>query len=282
MISIRNIIAISGPVTAAGGKRGAHGVGQTVMRTSRTSVITGLAAVVILAENLAADEIRVAVASNFADAARAIADRFEADSGDDVTLIVGSTGKLYAQIMHGAPVDAFFAADARRPERLEAEGAAVPGGRFTYAVGKLVLWSPIDGYVDPGGDILRSGDYRYLAMANPDLAPYGSAAREVLQARGLLKDLNRRIVRGENVVQAYHYIRSGNAELGFVAYSQLIRSGRPIEGSWWQVPQNLYSPIEQQAVLVRDVEAARAFLSFARSAEAREIIRAFGYGTPSE
>jgi molybdate transport system substrate-binding protein len=227
-----------------------------------------------------AAEIRVAVASNFADAVEAISARFEARGGDKVTLIVGSTGKLYAQIRHGAPFDAFFAADADRPRLLEDEGAAVPGSRFTYAVGRLVLWSPSPGYVDPAGEVLREGDFRYLAIANPKLAPYGRAAQEVLERRGLWQALQGRTVRGENVGQAFQFVRSGNAELGLVAWSQVSRPGEPTAGSWWEVPQALYAPIEQQAVLLRDDAAARAFLAFVRGEEGRAIIRTYGYGTP--
>jgi len=227
-----------------------------------------------------AEEIRVAVASNFTDAITSIAARFEARTSHKVALIFGSTGKHYAQIRNGAPFDAFFAADRRRPEVLEQEGAAVPASRFTYALGKIVLWSPEAGYVDATGSVLDRGEFRHLAIANPGLAPYGKAAQEVLQARGLWDRLSRRLVRGENIGQAFQFVKSGNAELGFVAYSQLKRPNQPIEGSFWNVPQALYTPIEQQAVLLKDSEAARGFLSFVRSDEALMIIRDYGYETP--
>jgi molybdate transport system substrate-binding protein len=227
-----------------------------------------------------ATEARVAAASNFTGAIEALTARFEAETGHRVTLIFGSTGKHYAQIMNGAPFDAFFAADVRRPELLEAGGVAVPGSRFTYAVGKLMLWSPDAAYVDRDGRILERGDFRHLAIANPVLAPYGRAARQVLQRRGLWESLTGRIVRGENIAQTFQFVASGNAELGFVAASQLWRPGRAPDGSVWDVPEALYDPIEQQAVLLTDNEAARAFLSFARSDAALEIIRRFGYNTP--
>ncbi|UCE75821.1 MAG: molybdate ABC transporter substrate-binding protein [Gammaproteobacteria bacterium] len=227
-----------------------------------------------------ADEIRVAVASNFTDAMGAIAERFETGTGHKVTLISGSTGKHYAQIRNGAPFDAFFAADRRRPELLEEEGVALPGTRFTYAVGKLVLWSPERGIVDPEAVVLQRGEFHHLAIANPKLAPYGKAAEEVLQARGLWARLSGRLVRGENIGQAFQFVKSGNAELGFVAYSQLKRPNQPIEGSLWNVPQALYTPIEQQAVLLKDSEAARSLLSFVRSDAALMIIRDYGYETP--
>jgi len=222
----------------------------------------------------------VAAASNFTDAITAIARRFEATTKHKVTLIFGSTGKHYAQIKNGAPFDAFFAADVRRPELLENESVALPGSRFTYAVGKVVLWSPKTGYVDSEGRILESSEFRYLAIANPKLAPYGKAAQEILQARRLWDRLGGRLVRGENIGQTFQFVKSGNAELGFVAYSQVKRPHQPIEGTFWEVPQTLYSSIEQQAVLLKESVAARAFLSFVRSREALKIIHDHGYDTP--
>lgn len=227
-----------------------------------------------------ADEIRVAVASNFTDAIKSIAERFEANTGQKVRLIFGSTGKHYAQIKNGAPFDVFFAADIKRPKLLEEEGVALPESRFTYAFGKVILWSPKAGYVDSEGNVLEQRKFRYLALANPKLAPYGKAAQEALQARGVWDALKGNTVRGENIGQTFQFVKSGNAELGFVAYSQVKRPGHPIGGSWWEVPQALYTPIEQQAVLLKENDAARAFLSFVKSDESLEIIRGFGYGTP--
>jgi molybdate transport system substrate-binding protein len=237
-------------------------------------------ATVLAASQAAATEIRVAVASNFIRAISAAAERFEQDSGHKVILAFGSTGKHYAQIRNGAPFDAFFAADVRRPKLLEKEGLAVPGSRFTYAVGKLVLWSPDTAFVDAQGKVLEQGEFHHLAIANPKLAPYGLAAREVLQARGLWNDMDKRLVRGENIGQTFQFVASGNAELGFVAMSQLMRPGQAVEGSHWDVPPALYGPIEQQAVLLKDKEAARAFMSFVRSAAAIRIIRDYGYEVP--
>jgi molybdate transport system substrate-binding protein len=227
-----------------------------------------------------AAEARVAAASNFRGAIEALAARFEAETTHEITLIFGSTGKHYAQIMNGAPFDAFFAADVRRPQLLEAGGMAVPGSRFTYAVGRLVLWSPADGYVDAGGRVLAHGDFRHLAIANPVLAPYGRAAREVLQAYGLWKSLAGRLVQGENIAQTFQFVASGNAELGFIAASQTRRPNSALGGSFWDVPEALYDPIEQQAVLLTDNEAARAFLQFTRNDAALEIMRRFGYNRP--
>jgi len=243
-----------------------------VLLAALLSLVTGASAV--------ADEIRVAVASNFTTAIRDLAGRFEQHSGHKVTLVFSSTGKHYAQIIHGAPFDAFFAADARRPELLDTEGVALAGSRFTYAVGKLVLWSPDEDRVDSTGKVLEQGDFRHLALANPRLAPYGRAAREVLEKRGLWEALQDRMVRGENIGQAFQFVGSGNAELGFVAWSQVKRPGQVASGSWWDIPQVLYSPIEQQAVLLKDNPVARNFIAYVRSEEALEIIRTYGYGTP--
>lgn len=227
-----------------------------------------------------ADEIRVAVASNFTNAIKTIAQQFEDNTGHKIILSFGSTGKHYAQIKNGAPFDAFFAADVKRPKLLEKEGQAVPDSRFTYAVGKIVLWSPKQGYVDTDAKVLEPNNYRHLAIANPKLAPYGKAAQQVLQARGIWDKLTGSLVQGENIGQTFQFIKSGNAELGFVAYSQVKRPELPMEGSLWVVPQELYSPIEQQAILLKDSTVAREFMHFFRSKQALDIIQSYGYGIP--
>ncbi len=226
---------------------------------------------------LLADNIRVAVASNFSDTIKHISKNFEANTGHKVTLVFGSTGKHYTQIKNGAPFEAFFAADMKRPQLLENEGLALSGSRFTYARGKLVLWSPKADFVEEGGKVLDENDFRYLALANPKLAPYGKAAQQVLQQRELWDSLRGRIVRGENISQTFQFVKTGNAELGFVAYSQIKHPNKPIKGSYWIVPASLYDPIEQQAVLLKDHEVARAFLNFVKSNEARKMIKGFGY-----
>ena len=223
-------------------------------------------------------EIMAAVASNFASAIKPLTRRFEADTGNTVRLVFGSTGKHYAQIRNGAPYDVFFAADAKRPRLLERAGLAKAGSRFTYAIGKLVLWSPQAGLVDPIGNVLKTGAFRHIAIANPKLAPYGRAAREVLEKRGRWAGLQGRMVRGENIGQTFNFVKSGNSELGFVALSQIKRPGQPVTGSLWLPPEKSYAPIEQQAVLLKDNEVARAFLAFVKSAPAVAIIRGFGYG----
>ncbi len=233
-----------------------------------------------IAQQAMADNIHVAVASNFTHTIKTLAGQFEASSGHKVTLSFGSTGKHYAQIKNGAPFDAFFAADVKRPQLLDEEGVALPGSRFTYAIGKIVLWSPKKSIVDAQGKVLEEGAFRHLAIANPKLAPYGKAARQVLQDRGIWEALQNRMVRGENIGQTFQFVKSGNAELGFVALSQVKHPANAIEGSWWEIPQSLYTPIEQQAVLLRESDAARAFLAFVKSDASLEIIRGFGYATP--
>ena len=226
-----------------------------------------------------ADEILVAVASNFKNAITDIARKFEENTDHKVTLIFGSTGKHYAQIKNGAPFDAFFAADSKRPELLEKEGLIIPDSRFTYALGKVVLWSPQRNLVDAEGIVLERGEFQHLAMAQPKLAPYGKAAYEVLQARGLWDKLKSKAVRGENIGQTFQFVKSGSATLGFVAYSQLKIADRPIAGSYWDIPQSLYSVIKQQAVLLKDNQAARDFTATIKTERSRKIISHYGYGT---
>lgn len=237
------------------------------------------------AGHASADRIQIAVASNFAATLAAVADEYERRSGHEVVLVPGSTGKHYAQILNGAPFDAFFAADVRRPELLEQAGAAIAGSRFTYALGRLVLWSPEPGLVDESGRVLETGSFRHLAIANPRLAPYGAAARRALRSLGLWEALEDRLVYGENIGQTFHFVNSGNAELGLVALSQVIHAGHdtrrdPARGSFWELPQSLHGPIEQQAVSLADRESTRAFLAYVRGDEALAIIRDSGYRAP--
>ena len=232
-----------------------------------------------------ADELKVAVASNFYPTMKVIAKRYELSTAGStghhkVILIPGSSGKHYAQIMNGAPFDVFFSADVERARLLEQKGKVVAGTRFTYALGKLVLWSSIDNYVDSKGEVLNKKDFRYLAIANPKLAPYGKSAEEALRALQLLNNLKGRLVQGENIAQTYQFISSGNAKLGFVAYSQIMKPDLPIDGSFWEVPQSIYQPIEQQAVLLKDSYIGREFLSFVKSDESLGIIYESGYNLP--
>ncbi|NHI00370.1 molybdate ABC transporter substrate-binding protein [Oceanimonas sp. MB9] len=226
-----------------------------------------------------ADEVRVAVAANFLDAITTLSGQFERQSGHTVLISSGSTGKLYAQIKNGAPFDVFLAADEARPALLEHEAAIVPGSRFTYALGTLVLWSPDRGLIDAEQSVLNNGDFRFLAIANPATAPYGRAAQEVLTGMGLWERFSKKMVRGENIGQTYQYVYSRNADLGFVAKSQVFSQGQFADGSWWEVPADRYAPIVQQAVQLRDTPAATALLDYLRSPAGLAVIQAYGYGT---
>jgi molybdate transport system substrate-binding protein len=229
-----------------------------------------------------ADEVRVAVAANFSAPLQAIARAFAARTGQRVEMIPGSTGQLAAQIRNGAPFDVLLSADTRTPQDLEAQGLGMKGWRFTYAIGQLVLYSAEPGKVDADGQVLKDGRFRRLAVADPRLAPYGAAAMEVLQSLGLRQIVAQRIVTGENITQTYQFVRSGNADLGFVALSQVVALP-PSDGSYWRVPASLYTPLRQDAMLLvhgQDKPAARAFLDFVRQDEARALIRRFGYDLP--
>jgi molybdate transport system substrate-binding protein len=228
-----------------------------------------------------AEVAMVAVATNFAEVMERVVTEFERQSHHRLRVTTGSTGKLYAQIRAGAPFDVLLAADAERPELLEAEGLAIRGTRFTYAMGRLTLWSPDQNLIGAdGAEVLRSAEFRRLAMANPDLAPYGAAARQVLEKLELLEVLGNRIVMGENVGQAHAMVATGNAELGFVALAYVLSERNSMPGSRWDVPYDYYEPIRQDAVLLdraEDNSAARDLLAFLRRPETRELIRSHGY-----
>ena len=228
---------------------------------------------------MAADAI-VAVAANFTGPMKQVASLFEKETGNHVELSFGSTGQFYAQIKNGAPFQVFLSADDKTPAQLEKDGLAVPGSRFTYATGKLALWSSQPGFVDPKGEVLSKGNYARIAIANPKLAPYGTAAIEVLSKLGLLAQVSPKMIEGENISQTFQFVATGNAELGFVALSQIMKNGRVGAGSAWIVPGKLHSPIRQDAVLLslgRDNAAARALLSYLKSDKIRRIIRSYGY-----
>jgi molybdate transport system substrate-binding protein len=228
-----------------------------------------------------AAEVQVAVAANFAVPLQRIAAGFAAATGHTLKVSVGSTGKFYSQIVAGAPFELLIAADDETPKRLVAEGHAVAGSSFTYAIGKLVLWSAQPGFVDPQGAVLGSGRFAHIAIANPKIAPYGVAGLEVLKARELTDSLTPKLVTAESIAQAFQFVSTGNAELGFVALSQVAVSGKPVVGSYWLVPQNLYGEIRQDAVLLKTGAgnpAARALLDYLKSPAAQEVIRSFGYG----
>jgi len=228
-----------------------------------------------------AGEVLVAVAANFAGPMAKIAEGFGAATGHALKISSGATGKFYTQIAAGgAPFDVLIAADDQTPRRLVAEGHALAGTQFTYAIGQLVLWSAKPGLVDAQGAVLARGSFTKLAIANPKLAPYGAAAMQVLKARGLADTLAPRIVSAESIAQAYQFVATGNAELGFVALSQVAVPGKPVEGSFWRVPANLYGAIRQDAVLLKAGErnaAARSLLDFLKSEKAMSVIASYGY-----
>jgi len=227
-----------------------------------------------------AAEVNVAVAANFTDAMRDIVPLFEKATGHTVKVSFGSTGKLYAQIENGAPFEVFLAADTKRPAKAEESGLAVSGSRFTYATGRLWLWSGKAGVWRDGEAWLKAATFAHLAIANPKTAPYGLAAQQVMQHLGIWDGVQPKVVRGDSIAQTFQFVVSGNAEAGFVAGSQ-VKGWKGTAGSRWEVPQTCYAPIEQQAVLLAkgaDSEAARAFLSFLKSDTARAVIRGYGYG----
>ena len=245
---------------------------------SQALVIASLALATLHAAQ--ADTVSVAVAANFTAPMQKIASAFEADTGHKAELSFGATGKFYAQITHGAPFQVLLSADDTTPARLEREGKAVARSRFTYAIGTLVLWSAQPGYVDAQGAVLKTGDFKHLAIANPKVAPYGAAALQVLDQLGATAAVQPRLVQGENIAQAFQFVATGNAQLGFVALSQVMADGKLTSGSAWQVPASLHDPIRQDAVLLNKGQgnaAAAALLQYLKGDKARAVIRGFGY-----
>lgn len=227
-----------------------------------------------------ADEVQVAVAANFTAPIQAIARDFEKDTGHKLVAAYGATGQFYAQIKNGAPFEVFLAADDSTPAKLEQEKEIVPGSRFTYATGSLALWSPKEGYVDDQGAVLKKNEFRHLSIANPKTAPYGLAATQVLDKLGLKDKLAGKIVEGQNISQAYQFVSSGNAELGFVALSQIYKDGKVSGGSAWIVPADMHEPIRQDAVILskgKDNAAAKALVEYLKGPKAAEVIKSYGY-----
>ncbi len=230
-----------------------------------------------------AETVHVAAASNFSHPLRLLAKNFEAQSRHKVRISSASTGKLYAQIKHGAPYHLFLSADQRRAKILEQEGLTHPGSRFTYAVGQLVLWMPQQTFTGDAKTLISRADLRRFAIANPKIAPYGVAARQTLKAMELWKPLQGRLARGENIAQTRQFVASGAAEMGFIALSQLLAEAEPT-GYHWVVPQALYDPIRQDAVLLKrgaDNPAAKAFHTFLQSDDAKNLISRLGYAPPN-
>jgi molybdate transport system substrate-binding protein len=227
-----------------------------------------------------ADEVQVAVAANFTEPMQKIAAEFEKDTGHKVQLMFGATGKFYAQIRNGAPFEVLLAADTATPTKLVNEGSAVAGSQFTYAIGKLVLWSPKPGLVDDHGNVLKNANIAHVSYCNPKLAPYGLAAVEAMKSLGVFDALQPKLVQGENIAQAYQFVVSGNAEIGFVALSQVFKDGRVTGGSAWVLPANLYSPIRQDAVILdkgKGRAAPAELVKYLKSDKAKAVMRAYGY-----
>lgn len=244
-----------------------------------SSLFTLLFATLVQSSALAA-EAQVAVAANFAEPIKAIAAVLEKTTGHTLKVTLGATGKLYAQISNGAPFDMLLAADSRTPEKLEADGLATAGSRFTYATGKLVLWSAKPGRVDDKGTVLRATDLGKVAYAAPKVAPYGAAAVEAMDKLGLGATLAPRLVQGESIGQTFNFVYTGNADVGFVAMSQVLEGGRLKSGSMWVVPQNLYSPIRQDAVVLKrgaSNDAVQALVKLLKSPNIKDLIRSYGY-----
>ncbi len=227
-----------------------------------------------------ADEAKVAVAANFTGPMEKIAPAFEQETGHKLVIAYGTVGKFYAQIKNGAPFEVLVSSDDETPMRLEKDGLAMPESRFTYAIGKLMLWSTRPGLVDDRGEVLKRGDFKYLAIANPKTAVYGAAAVDAMQKLGVYAALETKLVQGENITQTYQFAATGNADLGFVALSQIYKDGRYAEGSRWAVSAELYPTLRQDAVLLQRGKgnaAAEALLLYLKSDAAKAVIRSYGY-----
>lgn len=247
----------------------------TLPTLRRSLILTAL-----LAGAAHADTVSVAVAANFTAPMQKIAAEFAKDTGHKAELSFGATGKFYAQISNGAPFGVLLAADDTTPAKIAREGKGVADSRFTYAVGKLVLWSKQDGYVDAQAAVLKTGKFQHVAIANPKLAPYGLAAEQTLTQLGLLEQIKPKFVQGENIGQTYQFAATGNAELGFVALSQVMEDGKIKSGSAWLVPPNMHEPIRQDAIVLntaKDNAAAKALMDYLRGDKARAIITSYGY-----
>lgn len=234
----------------------------------------------VFAGSTLADEVKVAVAANFTAPMQAIAPGFEKATGHKLVAAFGATGQFYAQIRNGAPFEVFLAADDSTPGKLESEGLTVEGSRFTYAIGGLVLWSAAADYLDGSAAALKAGQFKHLSIANPKAAPYGLAATQVLDKLGLSEALRGKLVEGQNITQAHQFVSSGNAELGFVALSQVYKDGKISSGSAWIVPGDMYEPIKQDAVILKpgaNNPAASALVDYLKGPEAARIIESFGY-----
>ncbi|HRL29978.1 MAG TPA: molybdate ABC transporter substrate-binding protein [Ottowia sp.] len=249
------------------------------MRFNLPRLLT-LTAALALSAAAQAEVVQIAVAANFTAPARALAEIFARTTGHEAKLSFGATGAFYTQIKNGAPFDILLAADDERPIRLEKEGDTVPGSRFTYTIGQLVLWSAKPGLVDGEGAVLKGGNFNKIAIANPKLAPYGAAAVETMDKLGLAAALTPKLVTGESIGQTYNFIATGNAELGFVALAQVLDGGKMKSGSMWVVPAKYHAPIIQDAAILKRAAAnpaAKAWMALMRSPNTQDFIRSYGY-----
>lgn len=242
--------------------------------------LLALTAALALSAAAQAEVVQIAVAANFTAPARALAEIFARTTGHEAKLSFGATGAFYTQIKNGAPFDILLAADDERPIRLEKDGDTVPGSRFTYAIGQLVLWSAKPGFVDDQGAVLKGGNFNKIAIANPKLAPYGAAAVETMDKLGLAAALTPKLVTGESIGQTYNLIATGNAELGFVALAQVLDGGKLKSGSMWVVPAQYHAPIIQDAVILNCAAsnpAAKAWMELLKTPQSKALIRSYGY-----
>jgi molybdate transport system substrate-binding protein len=237
----------------------------------------------LLSLSVQAAEVKVAVASNFAQPMKDIAAEFEKDTGHKLSVTQGATGKFYAQITNGAPFEVFLSADDETPRKLVKEGKAISGTQFTYAIGRLVLWSPDEKLVDQGGAVLKTDRFKFIAIANAKVAPYGRAAVQAMQKLGVLSTIEPRVVQGESITQTHQFVTTGNAQLGFVALSQVWENNRIKSGSGWIIPEEMHEQLRQDIVLLnpgKDSSAATALVNYLKSDKAKKIIERYGYKLP--
>jgi len=234
----------------------------------------------VVAANAQAAEIKVAVASNFANTLKEIAVEFQRDTGHQLAITPGATGKFYAQISHGAPFDVFLSADDETPRKLAQEGKAIAASQFTYALGRLALWSPSPDLVDKNADILKTDKFKYIAIANAKVAPYGQAAVQTMQKLGVLSKIEPRVVQGESIAQTFQFVSTGNAQLGFVALSQIFENGKIKIGSAWIVPEEMHEQLKQDAVVLqscKNTSACQALMDYLKSEKIKKMMSSYGY-----
>ena len=239
-----------------------------------------MCSVFLMAVNAKAAEIKVAVASNFANVLKEIAIEFQKDTGHQLAITPGATGRFYAQISNGAPFDVFLSADDETPHKLAQEGKAIASSQFTYAIGRLALWSPNPEMIEKNADILKTDKFKFIAIANAKVAPYGQAAVQTMQKLGVLTKIEPRVVQGESISQTYQFVSTGNAQVGFVALSQIVENGKIKTGSAWIVPEEMHEPLKQDAVVLQSckhMSACQALIDYLKSEKAKKLMASYGY-----